>query len=281
MHELLKRLLIRAFRIPPEPAPPAGSSDSLRVFRAARNYYRYNQMRWAVKQIGALAGIALVLGLNLGPEIEATIPWRRIPIFDRADRAGEGGEAGGGEVGGSPFGGRLFFTIEMLALAFLIGQGIVTYAMVRLDYEMRWYFVTDRSLRIREGVVSIREMTMTFANVQNLSIEQGPIQRLLGISDLRVRTAGGGSGDPRKERFEKEEDSMHVGYLRGVDDPERIRDSILTCLRRLKDSGLGDPDDTPAVAHEPVPTPGKDALTAARDLLDEARALRRAGSVLG
>ena len=42
-------------------------------------------------------------------------------------------------------------------------------ALVRLDFEKRWYLVTDRSLRVREGVVNVREMTIMFANIQNIS----------------------------------------------------------------------------------------------------------------
>ena len=164
--------------------------------------------------------------------------------------------------------------VEIVGLVLLFVQAPVTYAMVRLDYEMRWYIVTDRSLRIREGIASVREMTMTFANVQNLTIEQGPIQRLLGISDLRVRTAGGGSGDKEGEDGNKEAKSMHVGYLRGVDNAQEIRDSILTRLRRVKGAGLGDPEDEP-LSTDVAPAATGDLLSAARELLGEARALRR------
>ena len=41
-------------------------------------------------------------------------------------------------------------------------------------------------------VVKVREMTVTFANIQNAPVNQGPIQRALGIADLQVETAGGG-----------------------------------------------------------------------------------------
>ncbi len=169
---------------------------------------------------------------------------------------------------------RFLLLIEIAGLVFLFAQAPLTYAMVQLDYEMRWYIVTDRSLRIREGIVSVREMTVTFANVQNLTIQQGPIQRLLGISDLCVRTAGGGSGDKDNEQDDKDADSMHVGYLRGVDDAREIRDTILTRLRRGKGAGLGDPDDA-AVAGDVAHPQGEDLLAAARELLGEARALRR------
>jgi len=276
MHELLKRLLLEVLRVPPEPQPPVGSAESIRIFRASRNYYRYSLVRWGLKQVGGLVGIFFLIGMNTAFDFESRIPWERWSGNRAADSADEAAEPGDTpEIAGWLGGGHLFFLIEMVGLAALVVQAPVTYMMVRLDYEMRWYIVTDRSLRIREGVASIREMTMTFANVQNLSIEQGPIQRLLGISDLRVRTAGGGSGDEDKEHGDKEAHSMHVGYLRGVDQAEEIRDSILARLRRLKDSGLGDLDDASA-AHGPAPARGAGLLAAAREVLDESRALRRA-----
>ncbi len=69
---------------------------------------------------------------------------------------------------------------------------IVSLALVRLNFEKRWYIVTDRSLRVREGILNVREMTVTFANIQNISISHGPVQRAIGIAELRVDTAGGG-----------------------------------------------------------------------------------------
>ena len=84
--------------------------------------------------------------------------------------------------------------LGLVALLAFVGQAALTYFSLRLNYEMRWYKVTDRSLRIRAGVWNVHEMTMTFANVQNISITQGPLERLFGISDVRVETAGGGGG---------------------------------------------------------------------------------------
>ena len=112
---------------------------------------------------------------------------------------------------------------------------------------------------------------MTFSNIQNVSIRQGPMQRAFGISDVEVRTAGGGesagSGDS-----EGQTDNLHLGYFRGVDNAAEIRDTILTHLRRLRTGGLGDPD-------EPASLPSVSAsepLDAARQVLAEARALRQA-----
>jgi uncharacterized membrane protein YdbT with pleckstrin-like domain len=117
-------------------------------------------------------------------------------------------------------------------------------------------------------------MTMTFANVQEVSIRQGPIERLFGISNLRVRTAGGGAS-ASSQQGESEEKSGHIGYFRGVDNAPAIRDLILERLKRLRDAGLGDPDQRQAEIDEDAKGMPSGLLEAAREMLAEARALRR------
>jgi membrane protein YdbS with pleckstrin-like domain len=284
--EWLKRAMIRWLRLPPDPHPPAGSGDSARVFRAAPNYYRYALARWGLRQAGVLIGVLFVLGvwqpfhhlLKVEMSTEAVDEIRdTVPMASWADRLHLV------EVRPVPndpervavsFGPALLW-FEMFAIALFLLQLPLTYTLVRLDYELRWYIVTDSSLRTREGITSLWESTMTFANIQNLTIEQGPIQRLLAIADLRVRTAGGGSDKEDESSGDSEKSkSMHIGYLRGVDNAPELRDMILAHLQRLKTAGLGDSARLPAVH-------GADgALRAARAVLEEARAMRSALTTL-
>jgi membrane protein YdbS with pleckstrin-like domain len=156
--------------------------------------------------------------------------------------------------------------IESLLLLGFLASLPVTYAVVRLDYELRWYLVTDRSLRIRQGITQLHEMTMSFANIQQVMVRQNPVQRLLGIADLQVQSAGGG-GDSEEGGLS---DSLHTGVFHGVDNAVEIRDLILERLRAFREVGLGDPDDATS------PAPGEHTLRdAARELLEEARTLRR------
>jgi uncharacterized membrane protein YdbT with pleckstrin-like domain len=160
---------------------------------------------------------------------------------------------------------------ELLGIVGFLLQLPVTFSAVRLDWKYRWYIVTDRSLRIRAGLWALQESTMSFANLQQVEVRQGPLQRLLGIADVRVQSAGGGgSGGPEGQEAR---DSLHTGIFHGVDNAPEIRDLILERLRHFREAGLGDPDDA-AVATAPVPA--GDALTAAREALVEARALRAA-----
>ena len=246
----LSRFIATILKVPPEPEPPIGSPGSVRVFNAARGYYHYRLVVWGLRQASTLIG--LVVGLAF---LATGVEFGRLPM----DR-------------------ELAAAIEAVGIALYLVQVPFSFLMVRLDYRYRWYMITDTSLRIREGLMTVRERTMTFANIQNLSLKQGPIQRLFGISDLQVRTAGGGgsdsSGEGKKEVSEA--DNMHLGYFRGVDNAEVIRDAILDRMRRLRDSGLGDPDDRAGIDAPRVAAggAGADLLVAARELAAEAARLR-------
>ncbi|SDS39835.1 PH domain-containing protein [Opitutus sp. GAS368] len=178
-----------------------------------------------------------------------------------------------------PWAFPILWALKILGLTLYLLQLPLTYAIRRLDFEMRWYMVTDRSLRIRTGVARVQEITMSFANLQQVEVSQGPLQRVLGLADLKVQSAGGGDVAPGRQRHE---DSLHIGYFHGVDNAHEIRDLIQERLRRFRDSGLGDPEEMQraalaAVHVAPVETASStdaDVLAAARELAAEARALR-------
>jgi membrane protein YdbS with pleckstrin-like domain len=249
MTEQIKTLLLRILRSPAEPTPPAGAPESISIFRASRNYYLLNLLKWGFAQVMTFLGIAILFAVTWSVDLrEATVPLR---------------------------------VIKLIALIIFLFQLPISYLFVRFDYEMRWYIVTDRSLRIRYGLQHIREMTMTFANIQQITIRQGPLQRLLRIADLQVSTAGGGSANHYGEGSgHGGGHSMHLGYFRGVENANAIRDLMLERLRRWRDTGLGDPDE--AQVGEPTNVPKVDSpslvLAAAKQVLTEARALRKIAS---
>ena len=240
MYKAFRSWTERLLRIPETPDPPPGDETTTQLFRAAPNYYLYLLVTWLLRTLIAL-GVVVPMEIlpMLGPMSRA---FERIP---------------------QPF----MFSAPSLIVGIVIVQRLFALALVRLDFEKRFYLVTNRSLRVREGVVRLREMTITFANIQNISISQGPIQRLLGIADLRVDTAGGGS----QKKEQTGEENLHGVRFRGVNNAEQVRDLINARLRQLKDSGLGDQDDAAPVA---VATPG--LAGPLREILHEATALRAA-----
>lgn len=168
----------------------------------------------------------------------------------------------------------LIWILKIFGIVVYLIQLPLTYAVRRLDYEMRWYMVTDRSLRLRHGVWKVSESTMSFANIQQVDVSQGPLQRALGLADVKVKSAGGGTAHEGK----RESDDMHTGLFHSVTNASEIRDLILERLRRFRQAGLGDPDDKSAAPRATVAAstsfPDVALAAAAQDLLAEAKALR-------
>ena len=277
MYEPLKRALLEALRVPPEPSPPGGSPDSLRVFRASRKWVQLRFVGWGIRQVFALLGILFILVLpvskipfDVPPPMENVALWFGIEPTGAAEEPDAPPRITWADLEGP------LSLFEFAAIAFLVVQAFVSYAMIRIDWELRWYMTTDSSIRIREGTWSVREKTLTLTNVQNVQVEENPIQRLLGIADVKVRTAGGGdrsASDPQGHK--KEANLLHVAVFKHVEDAAGIRDLILTRLRRAKDAGLGDPEDSDDVRPTAESEETSHAvLAAARDLLAAARELR-------
>ena len=242
MYNVFRQTCERVLRIPPDPTPPPGDEASARVFRAAPAFFKYLLVLWGIGATFALGFSTLFLGgLNL-----ALMADRHAPSFVRA----------------------IVFAISAFVFLVIVLHLLFSLAVLRLNYEKRWYVVTDRSLRVREGVVTVREMTVTFANIQNVAVLQGPIQRALGLADLQVETAGGGSARANQKQVGP---NLHVAWFRGINNAEEVKTLIQVRLRKLKDAGLGDRDD-----HAPPAAEAPAFLEALRAVHAEAQALRAA-----
>jgi membrane protein YdbS with pleckstrin-like domain len=239
MYGPLKRTVLALFKAPSGPPPaPAGAHDSVRVLRASPKYLTYRML--PIGCGGAVLGLFLAAGLvgvlASGEAVVLLVP------------------AG----------------IVVLGLpALLLG-----YFCTRVDYELRYYVLTDRSVRVREGAWLVDERTITFANVQNVRVEQGPLQRLLGFSNVRVDTAGGGAPAEHPKHGGA---GGHGVVLAGIENAAEVRDLVLEHLRRRgKGAGLGDLDDerrslASLAAH----------LAELRETAGAAAALRRAAEATG
>jgi membrane protein YdbS with pleckstrin-like domain len=247
MYNLFRSTCERLLRIPHDPLPPPGDESTARVFRAAPAYFKYRLVLWSIGTAASLLFATLILG----SASFALVVDRNVPTPVRA----------------------IATTIFSLIMLFLLLRALFSLAVLRLEYEKRWYIVTDRSLRVREGVISVREMTVTFANIQNVAVMQGPIQRVLGLADLQVETAGGGSANTNQKQIGP---NLHVAWFRGIDNAEEVKVLIHDRLRKLKDAGLGDHDDHASPHAAATPPPGW--LEALRAVLEEARALRAASA---
>jgi membrane protein YdbS with pleckstrin-like domain len=151
--------------------------------------------------------------------------------------------------------------VILIAVVFglLVIGTAVTLVTTRIDFELRHYLVGDRSLRVVEGAILRREVTLSYANVQNLEVTQGPLERLFGIRSLVVSTAGGNAAATG---------AGHQVTLAGITDADAVRTLILDMVKRQRDQGLGE-------AASPHPSGGLDPMILG-DIRDAAVALREA-----
>lgn len=301
MFDVARRYLLRLLRIPPTPEAPWGAPESVRVYRPGANFYKLRLFHWSAGQALTLAGIvfwiimlgrwerdfdavrnqvntspaALSPAFPVNPESTATGASSATTTRETAAKTPRRRSNGKDLAARAP--GWIFPLLRIVELIGLLGYLVqipITYALLRLDYELRWYIVTDRSLRIRQGLWRVQESTMSFANLQQVAVTQGPLQRWLKLADVRVQSAGGGGG--REDSARGRGENLHTGIFHGVGEAPEIRDLILERLRRFRATGLGDPDEAREVSSTDFNvTPSNPTLAAARALLNEAHALRQ------
>lgn len=98
-------------------------------------------------------------------------------------------------------------------------------------YRRFTYDLTEDTLDISTGVISRRVREIPYRRVQNVDVRRNPVQRALGIAELRVETAGGG------------ETEASLRYVR-ADDAARLQ-TELSRRKRGRDA-----DDTEAESRE-------------------------------
>lgn len=292
MFEWFKARVLRWMKVPHEPEPPLGAPGSVRVFRAGRNFYRLKVVRWSLGQVGAIVGIGFSLFFLRGFGAAVEESGRAFALESAPIATTSPAPAGSSPAEPGPTAERrrerergfrnalssyvlpLILFLEIGGLAVFVVQMLLTFAIVRLEFEQHWYIVTDRSLRIRTGILRLQESTMSFANIQQVEIRQGPLQRLLGLADVCVRSAGG--GDPGEgAQGQRREESLHMGVFAGVSNALEIRDLILDRLRRFREAGLGDPEDRRTASTARADRGSSSMKEAVGELLAEARALRK------
>jgi len=155
--------------------------------------------------------------------------------------------------------GLLLLIVE----AFAVGLALVT---TRVDFELRDYLVGDRSLRVAQGVMKREEVTLSYANIQNLEVTQGPIERIFGFKTLTISTAGADAAPGQS--------NSHLVTMVGLPDADALRELILNMLKQHRDSGLGDHHVAPPPAAGIDPARLEQVRAAALALRDAALAFK-------
>ncbi len=215
------QLARRWLRLPKgNPSVPAGNPASVKTWNPAEGYLSYQMLGFWLSAVPLLLTcLGSFVSAGIVPALmarENEIPEALVPLV---------------AVGFVAFGLLMLFVAAF------------NYAVVHLELDMLRYTLTDRAIRLRRGVLAVEEVTLSYANIQNVKYNQGPVQRYFGIGDLIVETAGGGGVNPQQPGA----GLHHRGLIKGVGNPEALRDMILERVRKVRGGGgLGDASPTKA-----------------------------------
>jgi putative membrane protein len=107
-------------------------------------------------------------------------------------------------------------------VALLLGLGGV--AVVAVVGYVRWlhttFWVAGDAVHFRRGVFSPDETSVPLGRIQAIDATQGPVQRLFGVQELSVQTAGGGAKGEVVLRAVSEVTAAELRSVVGLPDPE-------------------------------------------------------------
>jgi membrane protein YdbS with pleckstrin-like domain len=202
LYEGLWGVLVSWFNVPRDPPTlPAASGEALRTFKPSPRFLAYRKLYFWV-------ALTIV-------DVALTIGWIAVVVAN-------------------PVVGGLLFPVYLVVA---VVPDVLAYIAIHLRYDTTWYVMSERSVRIRRGIWIIHETTITYENIQNVAVRQGPIERHFGIATLTVQTAGGGGGGKGEHAGMA---GAHVGIIEGITDASELRDAIMARVERSRSAGLGD-----------------------------------------
>lgn len=162
----------------------------------------------------------------------------------------------------------IFIALFVLPIEVLIG--FIFLVATKFQFDSTWYALTDRAARMRRGIWIVHETTVTFENVQNVRVEQGPLERWFDLSRVIIETAGAGSSGGKNPQL-----TASRAVIEGVRNAEELRDRILRRVREATGAGLGDEEESDAPRSSRARF-SRDHLDALRAIRDELRQMRSA-----
>ncbi len=128
----------------------------------------------------------------------------------------------------------LYFTLGVvIAAGFIL---LLISVWIIMFYNRYTYLINDDGVEIRRGILWKKDVTIPYNRIQNIDIDRGPIEQLVGIYKMNIFTAGTGSlssSTLSSGMFGAE------GYLPGIDNPGEIRDRILFRVKESDENGFG------------------------------------------
>jgi membrane protein YdbS with pleckstrin-like domain len=210
-------VLTSCFNVPRDPpALPAAPGETVRAFKPSPRFVSYQKLYFWIFLAIVDAGL--------------TLAWVVVLVA-------------------SPLAGVLLLPLYLILA---VVPDVLAYVAIHLRYDSTWYVLSDRSMRLRRGIWIIHETTITYENIQNIGIRQGPVQSHFGIATLTVHTAGGGAAAAGGKGGSAGTTGSHLGMIEGITDARELRDQIMARVEASRAAGIGDEHHGPVLPTSPA-----------------------------
>lgn len=245
--------LWQALRVTPEPPAPIANAQLRQVLRPSHRAHQLHLFKWAVAQLSALVGVLVIV---FAIDFTQWLP-EYLSFLDAFARLGDYT---------TYIPARWRWVGILLTVGGFLAQLPLSFFTLWAERRTTWYVITDQGVQLRHGLWTVHETSLRFANIQHVTLKQGPLQRLLGLADLVLTTAG----SRPKDDDDEDEKRKRQGELKDLDDASA--QNLLNEIRsQLPTAGT----EAARPTSPPAPLPAGGAISAAQLLLSEARALRQ------
>lgn len=155
---------------------------------------------------------------------------------------------------------RKLFTYYALQSLFAGPMFFIPLLVLYFRYHTLRYEVEEEGITMRWGILFRREVSLTYARIQDIHLTSNFVERWLGLAKIQVQTASGSSTAEMT--------------IEGLPQFEAIRDFLYSRMRGARDRAAH-----PGAPHGAGELPAgsmPEVAAALREIADEVRALRRA-----
>lgn len=116
-----------------------------------------------------------------------------------------------------------------LFIIFFLVIMIISFLAAKLTYHFYKYDLTENEYKAERGIIWKRYISIPYERIQNVDIHRGILDRLFGLSDLQIHTAGYGAAGGMSKRGSE-------GRLPGIGrkEAELVREELVKRARGFK-----------------------------------------------
>jgi len=128
------------------------------------------------------------------------------------------------------------FLSETLLVRLVLGIIIITFILAKLKYHFYRYELTEDSFRQESGITFKRYITIPYDKIQNIDIYRSTLDRILGLSDLHIQTAGTHTSIKRSSLSDARTEGRLPALSRKI--AKNVRDELIRRARQTKNQGF-------------------------------------------